>query len=111
MNAMAEISLDQARRKLEADLRDAATGDAGFRARLLADPHAAIAEHLGFDPAPGIRIRVIEEGEGEAVLVLPRALGQDELPDALLDLASGGAFKGCKGDGWTLDKLNRMGID
>ncbi len=112
MNAIADIPLDKARLLLEVQLRERAAADAAFRARLLSDPHAAVTELLGFDPAPGVTFRVVEEGAGEAVLVLPRALAMDELPDALLDLASGGGRVNiCKGDGWTVEKLERMGID
>ncbi|MEH0069490.1 hypothetical protein V6L77_02700 [Pannonibacter sp. Pt2-lr] len=32
----------------------------------------------------------MEEAPGEVVLVLPRSIAQDELPDELLDMASGG---------------------
>lgn len=111
MNAIPGFPLDKARQLLERQLRDRALADAGFRALLISDPHAAMVELLGVDPVPGLKIRVVEEDAGEAILVLPRYLGQDELPDDLLDFASGGAYKGCKGDSWTQDKLARMGID
>lgn len=111
MNAIPGFPLDKARHLLERQLIDKATEDAAFRALLIADPHQALIALLGVDPVPGLTIRVVEEDPGEAILVLPRSLGQDELPDDLLDFASGGAYKGCKGDSWTQDKLARMGID
>ncbi|WP_439530193.1 NHLP leader peptide family natural product precursor [Pannonibacter sp.] len=102
--------LANARSHIEATLLEKAASDAAFRELLKANPHAALLAHFGSDPVPSMKITVIEEAAGEVTLVLPRQIAEDELPDDLLDYAAGGAFKGCKGDGWTLDKLNRMGI-
>lgn len=82
--------ISQARRHIEATLVEKATTDPAFRALLQQDPHAALKAAFGTDPIPALRIRVVEEAAGAAVLVLPRGLGTDELPDELLDLASGG---------------------
>ncbi len=79
----------QLRRQAEAALVDRAQSDAAFRALLVKDPHAALKTLLGTDPIPGIAIKVVEEQPGEMTLVLPAA-DQSELPDDLLDLASGG---------------------
>lgn len=62
--------------------------------RLVRDPQGALKELLGFNPIPGYAIRVIEEQPGEVVLVLPRPLEIDELPDEVLDLAAGGMIPG-----------------
>ncbi|MBK1841109.1 NHLP leader peptide family RiPP precursor [Azospirillum sp. YIM B02556] len=79
----------QLRRQAEAALVDRAQSDAAFRALLVRDPHAALKTLLGTDPIPGLAIKVVEEQPGEMTLVLP-ATDQSELPDDLLDLASGG---------------------
>ena len=111
MSEVIAYPFDKARALLESELRSKAQGDTVFRARLIADPHAVLVDMLGTDPVPGLSIRIIEEAPGEIVMVLPRQIDAGELPDELLDYASGGAYKGCKGDGWTVEKLNRMGID
>ena len=48
-----------------------AAKDAGFRARLLADPKAAIEQELGLPPAAGHEIHVHEETAAATHLVLP----------------------------------------
>lgn len=79
-----------ARQHVEKTILDRAASDSAFRSLLLRDPHAALKAAFGTDPVPGLSIRVVEEEVGEAILVLPRHLGSDELPDDLLDMASGG---------------------
>lgn len=111
MSEIISYPFEKARALLEAELRSKAQSDAAFRAALVSDPHAALVDLLGTDPVPNLSIRVLEEPAGEIVLVLPRRIEADELPDELLDIASGGANKGCKADGWTQDKLGRIGYD
>lgn len=82
--------LAEARRHIEKTVLARAVADPEFRGLLARDPHAALKAVFGADPVPGLKIRVVEEEAGEAILVLPRNLGQDELSDDLLDLASGG---------------------
>lgn len=82
--------IETARKEVEAALVQKALEDADFRGRLVRDPQSALKELLGFNPIPNYTIRVIEEQPGEVVLVLPRPLEIDELPDELLDLAAGG---------------------
>ncbi len=95
MSAKASIDpITQARIHAERALIEQAATDSDFRTLLTSNPHAALKELLGVDPIPSHTIKVVEEQPGEIVLVLPRAIGQDELPDELLDLAAGGA------DGW-----------
>lgn len=79
-----------ARKRVQEALLARAEQDPAFRSVLVTDPRAALKQLLGVDPIPGYRIRVIEEQPGEAILVLPRDIATDELPDELLDLASGG---------------------
>ncbi|WP_186393943.1 MULTISPECIES: NHLP leader peptide family RiPP precursor [unclassified Pannonibacter] len=82
--------IETARKEVEAALVQKALEDADFRGRLVRDPQSVLKELLGFNPIPNYTIRVIEEQPGEVVLVLPRPLEIDELPDELLDLAAGG---------------------
>lgn len=84
--------LAKARAHLETGLIARASSDPAFRALLKADPHAALRDLMGSDPIPSMKIRVIEEAPGEVTLVLPRNIADDELPDELLDLASGGTL-------------------
>lgn len=78
------------RRKTEDELIRAAQLDENFRAQLLKDPHAALASVFGKDPVPNKKINVIVESPDELTFVLPAPTLEDELPDELLDLASGG---------------------
>lgn len=80
-----------ARQRIQEALVARAEADADFRQLLLHDPRAALRKLIGVDPIPGYRLRVIEDAPGEVTLVLPRDIALDELPDELLDLASGGA--------------------
>jgi hypothetical protein len=69
-----------------------ATLDRGFRARLLADPHAAVRE-LGVELPPTLRLKFIEKGDDvDLLVVLPDLLG--ELPGEVLEAVSGGAARG-----------------
>lgn len=62
-----------------------------FRALLKANPDAALTELLGRpNPITNLKINVIEDQPGEVTIVLPAPAQKDELPDELLDLASGG---------------------
>ena len=83
-------TLNKARTHIEAALIARASEDQSFRALLKSDPHTALKQLMGNDPIPSLKIRVIEETAGEVTLVLPRQIAEDELPDELLDLASGG---------------------
>jgi hypothetical protein len=82
--------INKARAHIEASLIAKAMEDSAFRTLLKSDPHAALKQLMGNDPIPSLKIRVIEETAGEVTLVLPRQIAEDELPDELLDLASGG---------------------
>ena len=65
-----------------------ATGDETFRARLLADPKAAVQDELGLAIPAGFTIKVHEEAVDTSHLVLPPLASLDE---AELALAAGGA--------------------
>ncbi|WP_208995901.1 NHLP leader peptide family RiPP precursor [Pannonibacter tanglangensis] len=87
-------TLTLVRAQIEKALVDKAMDDASFRALLTRDPHAALRQLIGTDPIPSLKISVVEEAPGEVVLVLPRSIAEDELPDELLDMASGGVSFG-----------------
>lgn len=78
------------RNRISAQLAERAETDPAFRDLIKTDPHAALKQMMGVDPIPGFKINVIEEQAGEVNIVLPAVIEQDELPDELLDLASGG---------------------
>lgn len=102
-------TMNTARAHIQTALLERAAADAAFRDLLKNNPHAALRELFGSDPVPSMKITVVEEAAGEVTLVLPRQIAEDELPDDLLDYAAGGAFKGCKGDGWTIQKVELPG--
>lgn len=79
----------QLRQQAESALAARARSDGEFRALLRDDPHAALKALFGVDPIPGMTIKVVQEQPGEVTFVLP-PLDEGELPDELLDLASGG---------------------
>ncbi len=58
-----------------------ATGDADFRTRLLSDPEGAIGQELGVTIPASLSIKVHEEGDATAHLVLPpdSRLSEDDL--------------------------------
>ena len=62
-------------------LLEKAAGDEAFRARLLADPKAAVQDELGVELPAGFTIEVHEEAADTSHLVLPpsAALGEAEL--------------------------------
>jgi hypothetical protein len=65
-----------------------AWSDEGFKARLLANPKAAMAE-VGMDAPEGVEIEVVESTQEKAYLVIsPKPVG--ELSDEDLDKVSGG---------------------
>ncbi|MBX3000337.1 MAG: NHLP leader peptide family RiPP precursor [Caldilineaceae bacterium] len=76
------------RHEIESQLIEKASADPASRQRLLDDPKAAIADLLGVELPPGMRITVLEETPGQHYLVLPPAPPSlDALPLDDLDLA------------------------
>ena len=68
---------------------DKAASDAGYRARLLDDPRAAVGDELGVSIPDSLTIRVHEEDAGCAHLVLPPS---SRLHDTDLGAVAGGVF-------------------
>jgi hypothetical protein len=75
------------RDKTQALVTERADSDAAFRALLLADPSAAMAELIGMPVPEAVRITVHEESPTDIHLVIPAA---SALSDQDLDLVSGG---------------------
>ena len=65
-----------------------AWGDEAFKAHLLADPAAVLAEH-GLPVPPGVEVRAVENTDRVLYLTLPPA-PSDELSDEQLDAVAGG---------------------
>ena len=87
---------DQTRLALNA-LAARAVTDAGFRARVLADPHAA-AREAGIDLPAGARVRFAEKPAGlDHIVVLPDLVESDHaLSEAELEAVAGGLGCGTK---------------
>jgi hypothetical protein len=80
------------RENVQAAVVQKAETDAEFRSLLVSDPQAAVSKILGCNPLPHLKMSVIEEKPGEVIIVLPAPIEVDELPDEMLDLASGGTM-------------------
>jgi hypothetical protein len=76
------------------------TEDAGFRARLLTEPRAAIFEAFGVKIPEPFRVKFIEKGsEVDALVVLPE-FRTDELSDQELENVAGGAGQSSASGAW-----------
>ena len=73
--------------ELRAELVAKAAADEDFRARLVADPKAAIKEALGFELPESVAVHVHEETATKAHVVLPP---NPQLTDADLEAISAG---------------------
>jgi hypothetical protein len=78
------------RRDLETKLVARAWVDDKFRARLKADPRAAVAEETGVTVPEAIEIEVLEETPDKAYIVIP--LNRVALSDDELDALEGGGW-------------------
>ena len=76
--------------ELRERLIEKAITDEAFRARLLADPHAAIKEELGVTVPPGFTVKVHEDLADTSHLVLPPVA---YLTEAEMQQAAGGAVR------------------
>ena len=65
-------------KEMRAKVMDKAATDADFRARLLSDPKAALAQELSVTIPDSLTVEVHEESAGTAHLVLPN-LGEGDL--------------------------------
>ena len=73
--------------EMRARIIDRATVDNEFRARLVADPKAAIKTEIGVDVPSGFTVQIHEDTEKTNHLILPPSAA---LSEADLDEASGG---------------------
>ena len=83
--------------ELTKQLIDKAEEDTNFRARLLADPNAALKEAFGVNVPAEFSIVVHEDNARTAHLVLP---APSELNDAQLQRAAGGGKPVCAPGKW-----------
>lgn len=67
-----------------------AVSDAEFRARLVADPRAAVSELLGVDLPQSVTITEVEQAAAEAVIVLPAGAEDGVVADEELAAVAGG---------------------
>ncbi|MBA75891.1 MAG: nitrile hydratase [Tistrella sp.] len=79
------IDHDQALRQIIARAQE----DAGFRARLKADPRATVASFLSIEIPSAVAVTVVEDSPTHLHIVLPAA--GDQLSDADLEAVAGGA--------------------
>jgi hypothetical protein len=79
-----------ANQKNHAKLLAKAWTDPAFRARLLADPNATVAQ-MGLKVPPGKKLHIVENTDTDVYLVLPKPPPGTELSDEALDQAVGGA--------------------
>jgi hypothetical protein len=68
-----------------------AWSDPEFKARLLVNPAAVLAE-AGIKPPPGKNLRIVEDTDSETHLILPSRPAGGELSDAALEQVAGGYF-------------------
>ena len=77
--------------ELRAELIGKAAADDGFRAKLIADPRAAVKEALNIDLPESLTVHVHEETALSAHVVLPPAA---DLTDADLEAVAAGHWSG-----------------
>ena len=80
--------------ELKARILSRADDDGDFRARLVADPKAAVADEIGMTVPEGFNVEVHEDSATTAHLVLPPS---PELTEADLAMAAGGHHTGLWG--------------
>ena len=80
----------QTAQEMRARIVDKATNDASYRARLIDDPRAAVADEIGVAIPDSLSVHVHEEGPAVAHLVLPPSSSLS--PEDLQAAAGGGEF-------------------
>jgi len=75
--------------------------DENYRSQLLSDPGKAIADEFGIEVPDTVKIRVLEEGADEVVLVLPSKTGPGALREDELATAAGGYTNDGGSGAWT----------
>ena len=85
-----ETQSEQQRRAAYAKVVARAWGDEAFKAKLMSDPHAALAEH-GVEVRAGVTVKVVENTEDRLHLVLPPA-PEGELSEQDLEKVAGGEY-------------------
>lgn len=80
------------RAQAEAVIAAKAASDPSFKAKLLADPSAALSEALGGSLPAGIKVTVLQESPTEAYIVLP--VDSSAVSDKELASVAGGCWIG-----------------
>jgi hypothetical protein len=93
---MAKQSLAQVAervKKVKDEVAAQSVQDSDFRAALLKDPKAALAEEYGLEPSffAKFNVRVVAEEPNELVITIPAAAAEGELTDDQLEAVAGGA--------------------
>ena len=89
------MAKNPARVEAENKLSEKATQDADFKAKLISDPKAVIAEETGTQLPDNLEITVLEESANQYYLVLPlEAQESEELSEEALEPISGGSGSG-----------------
>lgn len=83
------------RAEVDALVRDKLAADPEFRARLLAEPRAALSQLVGMDIPDAVSVEVHEESLTAIHLVLPPAVGQELTDDDLEAVAGGVCWGNC----------------
>lgn len=83
------------RAEVDALVRDRLAADPEFRARLMADPRAALSELVGMDIPDAVSIEVHEESLTAIHLVVPPAFGEELSDDDLEAVAGGVCWANC----------------
>ncbi len=78
------------RSEIEAAVIERASSDADYRALLLSDPNAAVADVADTKLPESVTFRVVEQGPDEVVVVIPAASVEGEVSDRELAGVAGG---------------------
>lgn len=80
-------------KKVKEEVAAQCVQDADFRAALLKNPKAALAEEYGLEPSffAKFNVRVVAEEPNELVITIPAAAAEGELSDDQLEAVAGGA--------------------
>jgi hypothetical protein len=80
-------------KKVKDEVAAQAVQDSDFRAALLKDPKAALADEYGLEPSffAKFNVRIVAEEPNELVITIPAASADGELTDDQLEAVAGGA--------------------
>jgi len=67
-----------------------ATGDDGYRAKLIENPRYVVENQFGYEIPEGVDVKAVVETADTAYIVVPHVAGEGELDDADLERVAGG---------------------